>query len=86
MIPSSVLHCASLLRTIFASSEGTIERVHLHNNKKIPQGKLNSEINARFLLNGHGHVAYILLHNNSVHFTLLYLKKNTLKFHMKKKI
>ena len=58
MIPSSVLHCASLLRTIFESSERANERVHLHNEKHFPEGKLNSEIKARFLLNGHGNIYF----------------------------
>ena len=48
-----MLHCAYLLRTIFASSERANERVHLHNEKNFPQAKLNSEINDRFLLNRH---------------------------------
>ena len=30
------------------------ERVHIHNVRDFPQGKLDSEINARFLLKEHG--------------------------------
>ena len=51
------------------------ERVHLYNEINFPQAKLNSEINARFLLNEHGNL-YFLLHNNNVHIILLNLKKN----------
>ena len=40
-----------------------------------PQAKLDSEINARFLLNEHGDL-YFLLHNNSVHIVLINLKEN----------
>ena len=53
-----------ILRTIFASLERASERVHLHSERNFPQAKLNTEINARFLLNG-------LVHNNSVHIALL---------------
>ena len=45
---SLVLHCASLLRTIFAS----LARVQ--NVRHWPQTKLDSVMNARFLLNEHG--------------------------------
>ena len=57
---SSVLHCASLLRTLFAS----LARARTQQ-RNFPQAKLNSEINDCFLLNGHGDL-YFLLHNNSV--------------------
>ena len=50
---SSVLHCASSLRTIFASLARANGRVHIHNETNFPQAKLVSEINARFLLNEH---------------------------------
>ena len=66
----SVLHCASLLRTIFASLARAV-----HNERNFPQAKLDSEINVRFLLNEHGDL-YFLLHNNSVHIVLLNLKEN----------
>ena len=49
-----VLHCASLLRTIFASSARAHGRVHVQNVRNFPQTKLDSEINAPFLLNEHG--------------------------------
>ena len=51
---SLVLHCASLLRTIFMSSAHTHERVHVQNVRDFPQTKLDSEINSPFLLNKHG--------------------------------
>ena len=45
--------------------------------KKFPRlkAKLDSEINARFLLNEHGDL-YFLLHNNGVQIVLLNLKGN----------
>ena len=55
---------------IFVSLAGANERVHVHNEKRIPQAKLDSEIKTRFLLNEHGNL-YFLLHNNSVHIILL---------------
>ena len=42
------MHCASLLRTIFASL------ARAQNVRDFPQTKLDSEINARFLFNEHG--------------------------------
>ena len=47
-------NCASLLRTIFASSARAHERVHVQNVRDFLQTKLNSEINSPFLLNEHG--------------------------------
>ena len=52
--------------------------MHIHNQRNFCHAKLNSEINARFLLNGHGDL-YFLLHNNSVHNILLCFKKEKLK-------
>ena len=49
-----VIPCASLLRTIFASLARADERVHVQNVRNFPQTKLDSEINAPFLLNEHG--------------------------------
>ena len=43
-----VLHCASLLRTIFASLARAHERVHVQNVRDF------GEINSSFLLNEHG--------------------------------
>ena len=48
------MHCASLLRTIFASLARAHERVHAQNVRDFPQTKLDSEINSPFLLNEHG--------------------------------
>ena len=45
------------------------ERVYEHNEIRFSQAKLNSEINARFLLNGHGNLSF-LLHSNDVHILL----------------
>ena len=48
---SLVLHCASLLRTIFASLARAHEHVSVQNVRDFPQTELDSEINAPFLLN-----------------------------------
>ena len=69
-LTSLILHCASLLRSIFASLARANERVRVHNERNFPQAKLDSEINARFLLNEHGNL-YFVLHNNSVQINLL---------------
>ena len=45
------------------------ERVQVPNERDFPQAKLDSEINACFLL--HEHATYFLLNNNSVHIILL---------------
>ena len=47
------MHCASLLRTIFASLARAHERARVQTVRDIPQTKLDSEINAPFLLNEH---------------------------------
>jgi len=59
---SLVLHCASVLRTIFASLARAYQRVRVQNVRDFPQTKLDSEINASFLLNEHGD-PHFLLHN-----------------------
>ena len=51
---SLVLHCASLLRTILASSARAHERVHVQNVRDFPQTKLDNGINSPFLLNEFG--------------------------------
>ena len=56
-----VLHCASLLRTIFASSARAHGRVHVQNVRDFPQTKLDSEINSPFLLNEHGDPRFFFL-------------------------
>ena len=48
------MHCASLLRTIFASSARAHERVHVQNVRDLPQTKLDNGIDSPFLLNEHG--------------------------------
>ena len=48
------MHCASLLRTIFASLARANERARAQNVRNFPQTKFDSEINARFLFNEHG--------------------------------
>ena len=48
------MHCAFLLRTIFASLARAHERVSVQNVRDLPQSELDSEINAPFLLNEHG--------------------------------
>ena len=45
----SVLHCASLLCTIFTSLAHANECVHVQNNRNLIQAKLNSKTNACFL-------------------------------------
>ena len=81
---SSVLHCASLLRTIFASLAQANEFVQLHNERDFPQTKLDSEINIPFLLNEHADL-FFLSHNNSVHI-ILFEKKIKKNYWTEKKI
>ena len=57
---SLVLHCASLLRTIFASLARAHEYVRVQNVRDFPRTMLDSEINAPFLLNEHGDPFFIL--------------------------
>jgi len=59
---SLVLHYASLMRTLFASFACAHERVRVQNARDFPQTKLESEINAPFLLNEHGD-PHFLFHN-----------------------
>ena len=49
-----MLHCASLLRTIFASLARAHEHVRIQTVRDIAQTKPDSEINAPFLSNEHG--------------------------------
>ena len=48
------MHCAFLLRTIFASPARAHERARVQIVRDFPQTKLDNEINAGFLLNEHG--------------------------------
>ena len=62
------MHCASLLRTIFASSARAHERARVQNIRDFPQTKLDSEINALFLLNEHGdpHFLFYKFNENNI--------------------
>ena len=66
---SLVLHCISLPRTIFASLARAHERVRVQNEKDFPQAKLDSEINARFVLNEHGD-PHFLMHEFKLHMVI----------------
>ena len=55
------MHCASLLRTIFTSLARANERAREQKVRDIPQTKLDSEIDVRFLLNEHSG-PYFLFH------------------------
>ena len=57
------MHCASLLRTIFASLARANERARVRNVRDFPQTKLDSEINARFLLNEHGDPTFYFINS-----------------------
>ena len=54
-------------------SRAQISAKHLHNERNFPQAKLDSEINAHFLLNKRGNLYFSLL-NNSAHDILFNLK------------
>ena len=61
MVPQYSQHYASLLHTIFASLARKNERVYVHNSGKernFPQANFDSEMNARFLLNGRGNLHF----------------------------
>ena len=62
------MHCASLLRTIFASLARANERSRVQNVRDFSQTKLDSEINAPFLLNEHGdpHLLYYKFNENNI--------------------
>ena len=55
-----VLHCASRLRTFFASLARAHEHVRVQNERDFPQAKPDSEINAPFLSNEHGDPRFFL--------------------------
>ena len=46
------------MRTFFALSARVNERLQVHNEINFPQAKLDSEINARLLLNEHGNLYF----------------------------
>ena len=62
------MHCASLLRTIFASLARANERARVQNVRDFPQTKLDSEMNARFLLNEHDdpHFLFYKFNENNI--------------------
>ena len=62
------MHCASLLRTIFASLARAHLLAHAQNVRDSPQTKLDREINARFVLKEHGdpHFLFYKLNENNV--------------------
>ena len=53
---------------MFASLARTNERAHVQNVRDFPQTKLDSEINARFLLNEHGdpHLLFYKFNENNI--------------------
>ena len=65
-----VLHCAYLLRTIFAASSARAhERARVQNVRDFPQTKLDSVIKALFLLNEQGdpHFLFYKFNENNIH-------------------
>ena len=62
------MHCAFLLRTIFASLARANERARVQNVRDFPQTKLDSEVNARFLVNEHGdpHFLFYKFNENNI--------------------
>ena len=62
------MHCAYLLRTIFASLARANECARTQNVRDSPQTKLDSEINARFLSNEHGdpHFLFYKFNENNI--------------------
>ena len=62
------MNCASLLCTIFESLARANERARVQNVRDFPQTKLDSEVNARFLLNEHGdpHSLFYKFNENNI--------------------
>ena len=60
--------CTSLLRTMFASLARANERARAQNVRDFPQTNLDSEVNARFLLNEHGdpHFLFYKFNENNI--------------------
>ena len=48
------------MRMIFASLARAKDRVHIHKVRDFPQAELDSKMNARFLLNKHCKVPFLL--------------------------
>ena len=62
------MHCSFLLGTIFSSLARANERARVQNVRDFCQTKLDSEINARFLLHEHGdpHFLFYKFNENNV--------------------
>ena len=62
------MHCASLLRTIFASLARANERARVQNVRHFPRAELDSEKNACFFLNEHGdpHFSFYKFNENNI--------------------
>ena len=60
---SQVMHCAFLLRPIFASLASANERARVQNVIDFSQTKLDSEVNARFLVNEHGDPTFYFINS-----------------------
>ena len=62
------MNCAFLLRTIFASLARANERARVQNVIGFSQTKLDSEVNARFLVNEHGdpHFLFYKFNENNI--------------------
>ena len=62
------MHGASLLRTIFTSLARANERARVQNVRDFPQTKLDSEVNARLLVNEHGdpHFLFYKFNENNI--------------------
>ena len=75
---SLVLHCASLLRTTFASIARAHERMRVQNVRDFLQTKLDSEVNAPFLLNEHGDPTFyfIILKRTIISITEIEISRN----------
>ena len=63
-----IVHCSSLLRTIFASLARATECARVQNVRDFPQTKLDSEINVHFLLNelGDPHFLFYKFNDNNI--------------------
>ena len=71
------------LRILLCMFVRSNEHIHNFTDSHFPLARLDSKINARFLLNEHSEL-YFLLHNNSVQVILFNLKKGE-KFYSKEK-
>ena len=62
------MHCAFLLRTIFASLARPNERARAQNVRNFPQTNLDSEVNARYLLDERGdpHFVFYKFNENNI--------------------